>query len=244
MDRFSSGDRFLTGKRAIVTGGTRGIGRAIAESLLAAGSAVMICGRNGAALDVAVSEMKTKHGDRIHGRVCNVANAGEVSDFFAAALGLLGGLDILVNNAGVGIFKSTADLTIEDWQRVLGTNLSGVFYCCHAALPTLMRQDGAYIINISSLAGKNAFAGAAAYNASKFGLNGFSEAMMLDHRFHGVRVSYIMPGSVNTDFGSSKNDTSWMIDPADIADIVMLLLQMPARTLVSRIEVRPTKPGK
>jgi len=237
-------DKFLTGKRAIVTGGTRGIGRAIAESLLAAGSAVVICGRNAPALDVAVSEMKTKHGDRIHGRVCNVANAGEVSDFFTAAMGLLGGLDILVNNAGVGTFKSTADLTIEDWHRVLDTNLSGVFYCCHAALPTLKGQVGAYIINISSLAGKNAFAGAAAYNASKFGLNGFSEAMMLDHRFDGVRVSYIMPGSVNTDFGSSKKDTSWMIDPADIADIVMLLLQMPARTLVSRIEVRPTKPGK
>jgi|SRR5580704_1242115 3-oxoacyl-[acyl-carrier protein] reductase len=237
-------DKFLTGKRAIVTGGTRGIGRAIAESLLAAGSAVVICGRNGAALDVAVSEMKTKHGDRIHGRLCNVANAAEVSDFFATAQSVLGGLDILVNNAGVGTFKSTADLTIEDWHRVLDTNLSGVFYCCHAALPTLKGQVGAYIINISSLAGKNAFAGAAAYNASKFGLNGFSEAMMLDHRFDGVRVSYIMPGSVNTDFGSSKKDTSWMIDPADIADIVMLLLQMPARTLVSRIEVRPTKPGK
>jgi NAD(P)-dependent dehydrogenase (short-subunit alcohol dehydrogenase family) len=237
-------DKFLTGKRAIVTGGTRGIGRAIAESLLAAGSAVVICGRNGTALDVAVSEMKTKHGDRIHGRVCNVANAGEVSEFFVAAEGLLGGLDVLVNNAGVGTFKSTADLTIEDWHRVLDTNLSGVFYCCHAALPSMRRQGGGYIINISSLAGKNAFAGAAAYNASKFGLNGFSEAMMLDHRFDGVRVSYIMPGSVNTDFGSPKKDTSWMIDPADIADIVTMLLQMPARTLVSRIEVRPTKPGK
>jgi 3-oxoacyl-[acyl-carrier protein] reductase len=237
-------DKFLTGKRAIVTGGTRGIGRAIAETLLGAGCAVVICGRTGAALDVAVSEMKTKHGDRIQGRVCNVAKAGEVSDFFAAADGILGGLDILVNNAGVGTFKSTADLTIEDWHRVLDTNLSGVFYCCHAALPSLRRQGGGYIINISSLAGKNAFAGAAAYNASKFGLNGFSEAMMLDHRFDGVRVSYIMPGSVNTDFGTPKKDTSWMIDPADIADIVTMLLQMPPRTLVSRIEVRPTKPGK
>lgn len=237
-------DNFLTGKRAIVTGGSRGIGRAIAESLLAAGSTVTICSRDGASLDVAVSEMKTKHGHRIRGQACNVANAGEVSDFFARALDALGGLDILVNNAGVGAFKSTADLTIEDWQRVLDTNLSGVFYCCHAALPTLKGQVGAYIINISSLAGKNAFAGGAAYNASKFGLNGFSEAMMLDHRFDGVRVSYIMPGSVNTDFGMGKKDTSWMIDPTDVADIVMMLLRMPPRTLVSRVEVRPTKPGK
>jgi 3-oxoacyl-[acyl-carrier protein] reductase len=237
-------DRFLTGKRAIVTGGTRGIGRAIAESLLEAGCAVAICGRDGTALEVTVAEMKIKHGARIHGRVCNVAKADEVSDFVAYAEGLLGGLDILVNNAGVGAFKSTSDLTVEDWQRVLDTNLSGVFYCCHAALPSLKRQDGAYIINISSLAGKNAFAGAAAYNASKFGLNGFSEAMMLDHRFDGVRVSYIMPGSVNTDFSARKKDTSWMIDPADIADIVTMLLRMPARTLVSRVEVRPSKPGK
>jgi 3-oxoacyl-[acyl-carrier protein] reductase len=237
-------DKFLTGKRAIVTGGTRGIGRAIAESLLAAGSAVTICGRDGAALDVAVSEMKTKHGDRIQGRVCNVANATEVADFFAIALNTLGGLDVLVNNAGVGAFKSTADLTIEDWSRVIDTNLSGVFYCCHAALPSLRSRGSGYIINISSLAGKNAFAGGAAYNASKFGLNGFSEAMMLDHRFDGVRVSYIMPGSVNTDFGLGKKDTSWMIDPPDVADIVMMLLRMPPRTLVSRVEVRPTKPGK
>ncbi len=246
-------DNFLAGKRAIVTGGTRGIGRAIAESLLAAGAEVAICGRDRPILEAAVSEMKAKHDGRIHGHACNVAHAKEVSDLFSFTDARLGGLDILVNNAGVGAFKSTADLTIEDWHRVLDTNLSGVFYCCHEALPRLRRQAGGYIINISSLAGKNPFAGGAAYNASKFGLNGFSEAMMLDHRFDGVRVSYIMPGSVNTDFGSGspgsgkrseKTDASWKIDPLDIASVVMFLLQTPDRCLVSRVEVRPTKPVK
>jgi len=242
-------DNFLAGKRAIVTGGSRGIGRAIAESLLAAGAEVAICGRDSAVLEASVSEMKVKHDGRIHGRVCNVAHATDVSDFFSFIDARLGGLDILVNNAGVGAFKSTADLTIEDWHRVLDTNLSGVFYCCHEALPRLRRQAGGYIINISSLAGKNPFAGGAAYNASKFGLNGFSEAMMLDHRYDGVRVSYIMPGSVNTAFGSGNDDSekksaSWKIDPSDVASIVMFLLQTPDRCLVSRVEVRPTKPVK
>lgn len=252
-------DKLLAGKRAIVTGGTRGIGRSIVESLLAAGASVAFCGREGGAVDVALAELKSQHGERIHGRACDVARSKEVSEFFTFVDERLGGLDILINNAGVGTFKKTADLTLEDWHRVLDTNLSGVFYCCHEALPRL-RNPGAYIINISSLAGKNPFAGGAAYNASKFGLNGFSEAMMLDHRFDGVRVSYIMPGSVNTDFGTAamgkppanpsnaskhdKTDSSWKIDPADIARIVMLLLQMPERTLVSRIEVRPSKPGK
>jgi 3-oxoacyl-[acyl-carrier protein] reductase len=237
-------DNFLAGKKAMVTGGTRGIGLAITESLLKAGAAVAICGRDEATLDSAVSALQTIHGQRIFGKTCDVSRSKEVAEFFTFADARLGGLDILVNNAGIGRFKSTADLTIEDWHRVIDTNLSGVFYCCHEALPRMRKHESGYIINISSLAGKNSFAGGAAYNASKFGLNGFSEAMMLDHRFDGVRVSYVMPGSVNTDFGSGKKDTSWMIDPADVAEILMLLLRMPDRTLVSRVEVRPTKPGK
>jgi 3-oxoacyl-[acyl-carrier protein] reductase len=239
-------DNFLAGKKAVVTGGTRGIGRAITERLLAAGASVAICGRDGAVLDTAVSELQRGHGERIQGKVCDVGRAPEVSDFFAFADARLGGVDILVNNAGIGTFKSTADLTIEDWRRVIDTNLSGTFYCCHEALQRMRQgtRKSTYIINISSLAGKNSFAGGAAYNASKFGLNGFSEAMMLDHRFEGVRVSYVMPGSVNTAFGMGKKDSSWMIDPDDVAEIVMMLLRMPERTLVSRVEVRPTKPAK
>jgi len=156
----------------------------------------------------------------------------------------LGGLDVLVNNAGVGVFKSTADLSVDDWQKTIETNLSGVFYCCREALRRLKQRGGGYIINISSLAGKNAFAGGAAYNASKFGLNGFSEAMMLDHRYDKVRVSYVMPGSVNTEFSSGTAQADWKIAPEDIGEIVLMLLRMPERTLVSRVEVRPSRPLK
>jgi NAD(P)-dependent dehydrogenase (short-subunit alcohol dehydrogenase family) len=155
-----------------------------------------------------------------------------------------GGVDFLINNAGIGIFKSVADLTPEEWRRSIDLNLSGVYYCSHEALPRMQKRGGGYIVNISSLAGKNAFAGGAAYNASKFGLNGFSEAMMLDHRYQDVRVSYIMPGSVDTDFGPRTGAAAWKIQPEDIAEVVAMLLGMPARTLISRVEVRPSKPQK
>lgn len=139
------------------------------------------------------------------------------------------------------MFRSVADLSIEDWRSTVETNLSGVFYCCHEALPRMRKRGGGYVINISSLAGKNPFAGGAAYNASKFGLNGFSEAMMLDHRHDNIRVSYVMPGSVATEFGSGVGG-DWKIQPEDIAQIVMDLLRMPERSLVSRVEVRPSRP--
>jgi NAD(P)-dependent dehydrogenase (short-subunit alcohol dehydrogenase family) len=153
-------------------------------------------------------------------------------------------LDFLINNAGIGVFKSVADLTPEDWRRTIDLNLSGVYYCSHEALPRMRKRGGGYIINIGSLAGKNAFAGGAAYNASKFGLNGFSEAMMLDHRHENVRVSCIMPGSVDTGFGAQAGSAAWKIQPADVAEVVAMLLHMPARTLISRVEIRPSKPQK
>ena len=174
----------------------------------------------------------------------DVSDSSQVSDFFKFIDGSLGGVDILVNNAGVGVFRSAADLTLQEWRRVIDTNLSGVFYCCHEGLPRLRARGGGYIINISSLAGKNPFAGGAAYNASKFGLNGFSEAMMLDHRYDDIRVTYIMPGSVDTEFGSHATGAEWKIAPEDISAVVLMLLRMPARTLVSRVEVRPSKPRK
>jgi NADP-dependent 3-hydroxy acid dehydrogenase YdfG len=149
-----------------------------------------------------------------------------------------------VNNAGIGVFKSTAELSVEDWQKTVETNLSGVFYCCREALPRFKQRGGGHIVNISSLAGKNAFAGGAAYNASKFGLNGFSEAMMLDHRYEQVRVSYVMPGSVDTEFSSGAARADWKIAPEDIGEIVLMLVRMPERTLVSRVEVRPSRPLK
>jgi len=181
---------------------------------------------------------------KVVGKVADVRNGTEVSRFFEFVDKELGGIDILVNNAGVGIFKSTAEMSVAEWQTTLDTNLSGVFYCCHEALPRFKSRGGGYIINISSLAGKNAFAGGAAYNASKFGLKGFSEAMMLDHRYQNVRVSCVMPGSVDTEFGGSARRADWKIAPEDIAEIILMLLKTPVRTLVSRVEVRPSKPLK
>lgn len=176
------------------------------------------------------------------GAAADVSKLDEVRKFFAQVEERFGGVDYLINNAGMGVFKSVADLSAEEWHRTIDLNLNGVFYCSHEALPRMKKRGGGYIINISSLAGKNPFAGGAAYNASKFGLNGFSEAMMLDHRQDNIRVSYIMPGSVDTDFGPRAAPAAWKIQPEDIAEIVMMLLRLPERTLVSRVEVRPSKP--
>ena len=216
----------------------------MAEALLGAGANVAICGRSQETVKRAVSQLTNKAKSKVAGKVADVRSNTEVADLFTWIDRELGDLDIVVNNAGIGVFKSTADLSVEDWQKTVETNLSGVFYCCREALRRLKQRGGGYIINISSLAGKNAFAGGAAYNASKFGLNGFSEAMMLDHRYDKVRVSYVMPGSVNTEFSSGTAQADWKIAPEDIGEIVLMLLRMPERTLVSRVEVRPSRPVK
>lgn len=231
----------LKNKYALVTGGTRGIGRAIAASLLDEGATVAICGRDPKSTERAVSELRER--GAVTGLACDVADPGQVERLFRLAGESFPGLDLLINNAGVGVFKPAAELTVEDWRKVVETNLSGVFYWTREALPLMKQRGGGYVINISSLAGKNAFAGGAAYNASKFGLNGFSEAMMLDHRHDNIRVSYIMPGSVSTEFGSGGG-ADWKIASEDIAAIVLSLLRMPERTLVSRVEVRPSKPPR
>jgi len=231
----------IRNKVAVVTGGTRGIGRAIGEHLLDAGATVAICGRSQDSVSRAVDEMKPR--GTVVGMAADASSEEAVSKFCSFVDESFGGFDILINNAGVGIFRSVADLTPEEWRKTLETNLNGVFYFSHAALSRFRKRGGGYIINIGSLAGKNPFAGGAAYNASKFGLNGFSEALMLDHRQEGVRVSQIMPGSVATGFGSGTA-ANWKIAPEDIADIVLSLLRTPERTLISRIEVRPSRPPK
>lgn len=234
----------LDGKIAVVTGGTRGIGRAIAERLLQEGAAVAVCSRSRENVQSFVKDCQSFSEDRLLADVADVSKLDEVRGFFARVDERFGAIDFLINNAGIGVFKSVADLTPEDWHRTIDLNLSGVFYCSHEAVPRMKQRGGGYIVNISSLAGKNAFAGAAAYNASKFGLNGFSEALMLDHRYDDIRVSYVMPGSVDTDFGSHSGPAQWKIQPEDVAEVVMALLKMPARTLVSRVEMRPSKPKK
>ncbi|MGH9665899.1 MAG: SDR family oxidoreductase [Bryobacteraceae bacterium] len=242
-------ERFLEGQTAIVTGGTRGIGRAIAKVLLNSGASVLVCGRSEELLRDAVAALAAETGGKVQGKLADVRSSEDVTAFFQFAdnwIGTeqVGALSILVNNAGLGIYRSVAELTPAEWREVVETNLNGAFYCAHEALLRFRNYGGGYIINISSLAGSNAFAGGAAYNASKFGMNGFSEAAMLDHRQENVRVTYVMPGSVSTGFGSGSSGADWKIAPEDIGEIVLMLLRMPKRTLVSRVEVRPLKPKK
>lgn len=230
---------------AIVTGATRGIGRAIAEALAAHGCHVVVAARHAADCQKAAQDISARAGGRAVGVACDVRSSADCDRLITAAVDQFERLDILVNNAGIGGFRPVEGMEIEHWDAVIGTNLSGVFYCTRAALPHLKAAGASWIINIGSLAGKNAFPGGAAYNASKFGLIGFSEALMQEVRHDGVRVSYIMPGSVATDFdGSGTPNGSWMIQPEDIGQIVVDLLEMPDRTLPSRVEVRPSKPAK
>jgi 3-oxoacyl-[acyl-carrier protein] reductase len=238
---------FLIGKRAIVTGASKGIGLEIARALLSEGADVVICSRDSKAMEKAVADLSdSSKARKVTGRAADVSDSTQVKQLFEFAGKELGGLDILINNAGMGIFRAAGELSIQEWNRVIGTNLSGAFYCSREALDRFRNTRGGWIINISSLAGKNPFLGGSAYNASKFGLNGFSEAMMLDHRNDNVRVSYIMPGSVDTAFAGhdAKQKTDWKIAPEDIAEIVLDILRKPGRTLISRVEVRPSRPQK
>jgi 3-oxoacyl-[acyl-carrier protein] reductase len=234
----------LAGKVAVVTGGTRGIGRAIAGRLLEDGVKVAICGTTTRSVEGAVKSL-ADYGE-VYGQVADVSQLDQVKSFITEAHRRFGDIGILINNAGAGVFQPVADLSPAEWERMIALNLSGVYYCCHEILPIFKQRGGGDVINISSLAGKNPFAGGAGYNASKFGLNGFSEAMMLDYRNDGVRVSYIMPGSVATEFGGGLTSTAtdWKIAPEDIAEVVVTLLKMHPRTTVSRVEIRPSRPPR
>ncbi len=236
----------LSGKIAIVTGGTRGIGRAIAERLLREGASVAVCGRSPESASRAAGEMQPL--GKVRGYAADVTDLAQVRGFFEDVDRDFGALDILVNNAGEGVFRKVAEMTPEEWHRNIDLNLNGPFYCSREALARFRKRGGGFIVNISSLAAKNAFSGGAGYNASKFGLNGFTEALMLDHRHDNVRVSSIMPGSVDTGFSGGPSDrsgdTSWMIGPEDVAEAVIMVLRMPERTMVSRVEMRPSRPRK
>jgi 3-oxoacyl-[acyl-carrier protein] reductase len=234
----------LTGKICLVTGATRGIGRAIAKTLLERGAQVAICGRAQEAVNEAVAALARETGGKVAGKAADVRNHAEVGELFQFVDARFGGIDVLVNNAGVGFFRPISELSLQDWQDTIQTNLSGVFYCTKEAILRFGARGGGHIVNISSLAGKNPFAGGAAYNASKFALTGFSEAVMLDARNENVRVSYIMPGSVATEFSGTVSGQDWKIWPEDVAEIVRMLLEMPARTLISRVEVRPSRPKR
>ena len=236
----------LSGKKAVVTGGSKGIGYAIARALISAGVDVIISARNKDEINQTVSDLNELGPGRCAGFACDVRSEPNVKQLFANVVKILSGLDILVNNAGIGIFESVESTSGDDFRAVIETNLCGVFYCCHEAIPLMKKRGGGYIINLSSLAGANPHARMAAYNASKFGLNGFSEALMQEVRHDGIKVSYIMPGSVNTEFGGDEPsaEKSWQLQPNDVAQVVMDLLRYPDRALPSRVEIRPSKPPK
>jgi 3-oxoacyl-[acyl-carrier protein] reductase len=235
----------LSGKVAFVTGGSRGIGLAVARALLLQGASVVITGTNQKNLDAAAEELQGDGGSRLMALRADVRRFDEVEEALAATAARFGGVDILVNNAGVGVFRSVAETTVEEWHRVLDTNLSGVFYACRAGLPHLKKRGGGWIINISSLASKNAFVNGAAYCASKAALNAFSEALMQEVRYDGIRVAYVLPGSVNTGFGGLSNTKSdWALMPEDVAEVVADLIAHPARSLPSRVEIRPAQPPR
>jgi NAD(P)-dependent dehydrogenase (short-subunit alcohol dehydrogenase family) len=232
-------------KIVVVTGGSKGIGRAIAESLLKAEAKVFICARDKFDLKRALEKLSAL--GRVDGEVCDVRSEHQVKMMLDECKRVFGGVDILINNAGVGFMGNTVEeMPTEEFRQTLETNLFGVFYCCHFAIPMMKERGGGYIINISSLAGQNAHPRMAAYNASKFGLNGFSEALMQEVRQENIKVSYICPGSVNTHFGGDEPsaEKSWQLQPADIAQIVSDLLKMDSRALPSKIEIRPSKPPK
>jgi NAD(P)-dependent dehydrogenase (short-subunit alcohol dehydrogenase family) len=232
----------LKSKTAVVTGGSRGIG--LAAALLDQGANVAISGLNGEHLESARRTL-ARHEHRLETVRADVRQRADVDRMIGGVVNRFGGVDILVNNAGIGAFANVADMSDAEWHRVIATNLTGVFYCCHAAIPHMRQRGGNWIINISSLAGKNSFVGGGAYCASKAGLNAFSESLMQEVRHDGIRVSYVMPGSVATEFsrgGSSGAD--WKLTSADVAQVVMDLLAHPDRSLPSRVELRPSRPPR
>ncbi len=235
-----------TSQVAIVTGGSRGIGLAIARALVADGINVTVTGRDEGHLSAARARIEGAGPGAVETLRADVRQYADMERVIDATVARFGGLDILVNNAGLGIFADVADMTPAQWSEVVDTNLTGVFNACHAAIPRLRQRGGGFIINISSLAGKNAFVGAAAYCASKAGLNAFSEALMQEVRYDNIRVSYVMPGSVATGFsgGDESRGADWKIAPEDVAEVVRDLLRHHPRSLPSRVEIRPSRPRK
>jgi len=228
-------------RTAIVTGGSRGIGRAIVEALLDGGWRAYLCSKSPESVGSALGELAGR--GQVAGRPVDVREQDEVDAFVDWVRADAGRIDCLVNNAGLGHFGAIDGLTGDEWREVLRTNLDGAFYFIRAVAPAMKERGEGWIFNVASLAAKNPFAGGAAYNASKFGMLGMSEAAMLDLRHDGIRVTAILPGSVDTAF-HGRGERGWMLRSEDVARCVTDLLAFPDRALPSRIELRPSKPPK
>ncbi len=232
-----------TNKVALITGASKGIGNSVAESLLKNGYKVAITSRSQESADAAAEKLKAF--GSVIGLAADVKDLSSQEKVVASVKEAWGQLDVLVANAGVGYFAPIDEMDPKIWQDTIDTNLTGVFNSVKASVEEIKKAQG-YIITISSLAGTNFFANGSAYNASKFGLTGFSQAIMLDLRKYNVKVTTIMPGSVATYFNEHEPDAekdAWKIQPEDIGQLVVDLLNMPARTLPSKVEIRPTMPG-
>jgi 3-oxoacyl-[acyl-carrier protein] reductase len=236
----------LNGQVAVVTGGSRGIGFAIAYALVAEGAKVVITGQSESHLSAARPKLEGAGMGSVETLRADVRRFTDIEHAINAAVARYGRLDILINNAGVGVFKDVSEMSPAEWAETVDTNLTGVYNACHAALPHLRNRGRGFIVNISSLAGSNPFAGGAAYCASKAGLNAFSEALMQEVRHDGIRVSCVAPGSVATGF--SGNDPAkgadWKISPEEVAAVVINLLHHDPRSLPSRVELRPSRPPR
>jgi NAD(P)-dependent dehydrogenase (short-subunit alcohol dehydrogenase family) len=230
-------------RNILITGGTRGIGYAIAEAFIEAGDKVAITGTTS---DGVVKAEHALRAGNVVGIVCDVRDPASTQRAVETVVARFGGLDVLVNSAGVGVGVPVAELPHDEWDRIIGTNLTGVFNSCKAAIPHLRTRGGGWIVNISSLASTNPFPGGAAYCASKAGLNAFSDALMQELRYDNIRVTTVLPGSVATGFSGREPGTGaeWKLLPEDVAQAVVDLLNHPARSLPSRIEIRPSRPKK
>jgi 3-oxoacyl-[acyl-carrier protein] reductase len=233
----------IKNKVALITGGSKGIGYGVAQVLMAEGMKVAITSRSQVAAENAAVELNKLGKGEAYGVASDVRSLASQMEAVEKVMVHFGQIDLLLANAGLGHFASIEDLTEAQWNETIDTNLTGVFFSVKACLNALKKSRG-FIITLSSLAGTNFFAGGAAYNASKFGLTGFSQAIMLDLRTKGIRVSTIMPGSVATHFNNhtpSEKD-AWKIQPEDIGEMVATLMKLDARTLPSKIEMRPSSP--
>ena len=231
---------------ALVTGGTRGIGYAIADALIRAGERVAITGTTDDGVVKAEYSLASIGPGQVTGIVCDVRDSAATELAVRTVVARFGGIDILVNSAGVGVGVPVADLPNDEWDRIIGTNLTGVFHCCKAVIPHLRTRGGGWIVNISSLSSTGPFAGGAAYCASKAGVNAFSDALMQELREDNIRVTCILPGSVATGFSGRETGSGdeWKLQPSDVAAAILDVLSHQARSLPSRVDIRPSRPKK
>jgi len=228
-------------RNAVITGGSTGIGLAVAKEFLTRGHNVYICSR---ASDIAsvVTELALKYGaEKVGGNQCDVRQLESVEEIVAAAAEKFGEIDTLINNAGIAFVKNFEDISSDQWRSIIDTNLTGVFNCCKSALPWLKKAKGSDIVNLGSRSGRYSFSGGTGYNTTKFGLQGFSEALFLDLQEYGVRVSLVAPGTVATGLGGTAPE-NWHLLPEDIARVIADLIQTDPRAAINWVEIRPARP--